>query len=161
MRIITTGGTFLKEYSPLTGSMGFGDDSKLEDLKGRFNLTYNIEVHRCYLKDSREIGVEDRQLLYEKAYELRDEPIVIIHGTDTMEHTARYLASRETGVIVMTGSWVPLSVKSSDAEFNLGFAIACAKLATSPGVYVAIDGEVFEANKVRKNWEKMIFEEIQ
>jgi L-asparaginase len=52
---------------------------------------------------------------------------------------------------------VPYRVASSDALFNLGFAVAVAQL-NAPGVFVAMNGRVFSWDKVRKNKTDGIFE---
>jgi L-asparaginase len=59
--------------------------------------------------------------------------------------------------IVLTGAMVPYRVASSDALFNLGFAVAVAQL-NAPGVFVAMNGRVFSWDKVRKNKTDGIFE---
>ena len=79
-----------------------------------------------------------------------------------MEYTARYFAEQSTWegkTAVFTGAWLPLAYKDSDAEFDLGFAYACAKI-KPPGVYVAMNGECFDANNVTKNWGRMCFEPL-
>jgi L-asparaginase len=54
---------------------------------------------------------------------------------------------------------VPYQFGSSDGMFNLGTAMAFVQTLT-PGVYVAMNGECFPWNSVRKNREKGIFERI-
>ena len=61
--------------------------------------------------------------------------------------------------IVLLGAMVPYNQKNSDALFNLGFAISTVQ--TLPkGVYIAMNGKIFNFNNVRKNKKLMIFEEI-
>jgi L-asparaginase len=55
---------------------------------------------------------------------------------------------------------VPYQFGSSDGMFNLGTAMAFVQT-LAPGVYVAMNGECFPWNSVRKNREKGIFERIQ
>jgi L-asparaginase len=84
--------------------------------------------------------------------------IVIIHGTDTLRETAQVLG--QAGLqktIVLTGAMVPYRVASSDALFNLGFAVAVAQL-NAPGVFVAMNGRVFSWDMVRNNKTDGIFE---
>jgi L-asparaginase len=89
----------------------------------------------------------------------KEKNIVITHGTDTMEQTARYLAGRVPDkTVVLTGAMVPYKFGSSDGLFNLGSAIAYAQV-LSPGVYVAMNGRYFEWNNVRKNKKAGYFEE--
>jgi L-asparaginase len=83
----------------------------------------------------------------------KGERIVVTHGTDTMEVTARYLGERVKGqTIVLTGAMVPYTFGSSDGLFNLGSALAFAQ-SMPEGVYVAMNGRCFDWNNVRKNRE--------
>ena len=74
------------------------------------------------------------------------------HGTDTMTDTAKALAAITGKVMVLTGALAPARFATSDAAFNLGMAIATAQIA-SPGVYIAMSGQVFDGLKVRKDRE--------
>lgn len=51
----------------------------------------------------------------------------------------------------------PARMRRSDAVFNIGFAWAAVQL-LPPGVYIAMNGEVFEAGAVRKNLKAQRFE---
>jgi L-asparaginase len=52
----------------------------------------------------------------------------------------------------------PAKFKSSDAEFNVGFAVAAVQ--TLPfGVYIAMNGRIFDPDKVRKHRELNRFED--
>lgn len=163
MKIVVTGGTFLKEYCPRSGDLCFNEDSKLLDLfLEDLHLSEPVsDVNVFSLKDSRQFTDKDRRSLYDYCYAIsQDDPLVIIHGTDTMEYTAKYFDQQKTfkgRTAVFTGAWKPLICKNTDAEFNMGFAVACAKI-KPPGVYVAMNGECFEAKHCRKNWTKMEFE---
>lgn len=59
--------------------------------------------------------------------------------------------------MVLTGAMRPFSLFKSDAGFNLGSAIAAARFA-KPGVYIAMNGKIFQAGQVVKNLEKGYFE---
>lgn len=76
--------------------------------------------------------------------------MIITHGTDTMAETAAALSDIGDKTIVLFGAMQPARMRRSDAVFNLGFAMAAATL-LEPGIYIAMNGEVFEAGKVRKN----------
>ena len=62
--------------------------------------------------------------------------------------------------IVLTGAMIPYKFGSSDGLFNLGGAIAYAQSLPS-GVYIAMNGQCFEWDKVEKNREKGVFESIK
>jgi L-asparaginase len=54
---------------------------------------------------------------------------------------------------------VPYAFGSSDGLFNLGSALSFVQV-LPPGVYVAMNGQHFSWNRVRKNHETGIFEAI-
>ena len=89
----------------------------------------------------------------------RNRRIVVTHGTDTMVETARALAAAglRDRTIVLTGAMVPYAFGSSDGLFNLGSALSFAQV-LPPGVYVAMNGQYFAWDRVRKNRENGIFE---
>ena len=70
--------------------------------------------------------------------------IIITHGTDTIGQTAAALAGVADKTIVLTGAMLPEKFRDSDADFNLGMAIAAARLSPS-GVYIALSGTVTPA----------------
>jgi L-asparaginase len=80
-----------------------------------------------------------------------------------MIETARALAAALPIIgdktIVLTGAMVPYAFGSSDGLFNLGSALSFVQVLRT-GVYVAMNGRAFEWNRVRKNRETGIFEEI-
>jgi L-asparaginase len=85
--------------------------------------------------------------------------IVITHGTDTIVETAHALAaSIRNKTIVLTGAMIPYKFGSSDGLFNLGSALAFVQT-LPPGVYIAMNGRCFPADRVRKNRETGMFEE--
>jgi L-asparaginase len=76
-----------------------------------------------------------------------------------MAQTAQALRPLADRTIVLTGAMQPARMRRTDAIFNIGFAWAAAQL-LPPGVYIAMNGEVFEAGAVRKNLEAQKFERI-
>jgi L-asparaginase len=112
------------------------------------------------MKDSLEMTDGDRQAVVAACRGCPEERIVITHGTDTMVETARTLLAAATGkTIVLTGAMVPYAFGSSDGLFNLGSALSFAQV-LPPGVYLAMNGRFFAGDRVRKNREIGIFEEI-
>ena len=110
--------------------------------------------------DSLEMTIKHRELIASFCKKAKEKNIVITHGTDTMEKTARYLSKQVTNkTIVLTGAMVPYKFGSSDGLFNLGSALAFVQT-LPPGVYVAMNGKYFHAGKVRKNKQKGIFETV-
>ena len=155
--IIVTGGTFDKEYDELTGAMSFTRTHVREMLAlGRSRLS--IRVRTLMLKDSLQMTSADRRLILQACRSAPERRLVVTHGTDTMEQTARYLGP-EIGdkTVVLTGAMVPYTFGSSDGLFNLGGALAFAQLLPA-GVFVVMNGRCFRWDAVRKNRAKGRFE---
>jgi L-asparaginase len=76
-----------------------------------------------------------------------------------MVETARTLAVAQLNgkTIVLTGAMVPFAFGSSDGLFNLGSALSFAQV-LPPGVYIAMNGQYFRWDRVRKNRESGVFE---
>jgi len=159
IKILVTGGTFDKEYDELNGKLFFKDTHLPELLKlGRCNLDVNIRT--LMMIDSLEMSESDRDLILNTCQKCDEKRVVITHGTDTMEVTAKLLGEANLGkTIVLTGAMIPYKFGSSDGLFNLGTALAFAQ-SLPTGVYVAMNGRYFEWNNVRKNKGTGIFEEV-
>jgi L-asparaginase len=159
IRIFVTGGTFDKEYNELEGTLYFKDTHVAEMLRlGRCRV--NVDVRTLMLIDSLEMTDQDRDLILTQCKNAREDQIVITHGTDTMEITARLLGEAKIPkTIVLTGAMIPYKFGSSDGLFNLGSALAFVQ--TLPhGVYVAMNGHCFAWDHVRKNRKTGEFEEV-
>jgi L-asparaginase len=158
IRIFVTGGTFDKEYDELTGQLYFQDSHLAEMIRlGRANL--KLEIRTLMMIDSLEMTDADREIILEQCRNAPENRIVITHGTDTMVETARALAANiRDKTIVLTGAMVPYKFGSSDGLFNLGSALAFAQTLPA-GVYVAMNGRYFPADRVRKNRQTGMFEE--
>jgi L-asparaginase len=159
IRIFITGGTFDKNYNELTGELFFKDSHLPEMLKlGRSNL--EAEVRTLMMIDSLQMTDSDRQTILQQCLQVPERRIVITHGTDTMVETAALLARGIADkTIVLTGAMIPYKFGSSDGLFNLGSALAFAQT-LPPGVYVAMNGRYFPWNRVRKNRQTGMFEEV-
>jgi L-asparaginase len=159
MRIIVTGGTFDKQYDELRGELTF-KDSHLPAILKQARITAPIVLEINQLIDSLHMQDVNRQHILSSCRAALEERIVIVHGTDTMAVTARVLG--EAGLaksIVLTGAMIPYAIMGSDSLFNLGFAIAAAQL-LPPGVYLAMNGQVFPWDNVRKNTASGVFEPL-
>lgn len=160
IRVFVTGGTFDKEYNELDGRLFF-KDTHLPEMLALGRCKAPVEVHTLMMVDSLEMTDADRAMVLTNCRDAAEGRIVVTHGTDTMEHTARVLG--EAGLpktIVLTGAMVPYKFGSSDGLFNLGSAIAFVQ--TLPhGVYIAMNGRCFSWNNCRKNRRTGEFEEIR
>jgi L-asparaginase len=160
IQIFVTGGTFDKEYNELDGTLFFKDTHLKEMLMlGRCNV--EVSIRTLMMIDSLEMTELDRQLIIENCKKTKESRIVITHGTDTMDLTARAIAAAgiHDKTIVLTGAMIPYKFGSSDGLFNLGSAIAFVQT-LAPGVYIAMNGKCFMWDNVRKNRKTGQFEEI-
>ncbi|HEY6952637.1 MAG TPA: asparaginase domain-containing protein [Bacteroidota bacterium] len=160
IRIFVTGGTFDKEYNEIDGKLFFKDTHLPEMLRlGRSRV--NVDIRTLMLIDSLEMTDNDRQSILEQCRKAKEERIIVTHGTDTMESTARILgASIKDKTVVLTGAMIPYKFGSSDGLFNLGSALAFVQT-LAPGVYVAMNGRYFTWDNVKKNKKTGEFEEIK
>jgi L-asparaginase len=156
--ILVTGGTFDKEYDELSGRLFFRDTHVQEMLRlGRSRVDVRIET--AMMVDSLDLDDNGRAAIVERCRKSPERAIVITHGTDTMVDTAGALAAArlEDRTIVMTGAMVPYAFGSSDGLFNLGSALSFVQVLPA-GVYVAMNGQHFRWDCVRKNRESGCFE---
>jgi L-asparaginase len=159
IRVFITGGTFDKEYNELNGQLYF-KDTHLHDLLEMGRCRLETEIRTLMMIDSLEMTPEDRELIAYQCEQCEENQIVITHGTDTMNETANVIAKKvKDKVIVLTGAMIPIKFGSSDGLFNLGSALAFVQT-LSPGVYIAMNGRCFNWNKVRKNRQTGVFEDI-
>ncbi len=158
IRILVTGGTFDKEYDELSGRLFFRETHVPEILRlGRCQL--DVQMDTVMMIDSLDMDDAGRATIVERARACEEPAVVITHGTDTMVETARALAAAaiEGKTIVLTGAMVPYAFGSSDGLFNLGSAVSFVQV-LPPGVYVAMNGQHFPWDAVRKNRESGCFE---
>ena len=157
IKILITGGTFDKEYNELTGELYFKNSHMYELLElGRCRLDVDIET--LMMVDSIEMSKTERNYIIQKCIEEPIKQIIITHGTETMVKTARILADAVNDkTIVLTGAMIPVRFGSSDGLFNMGSALSFVQ-ALSPGVYIAMNGQIFNQENVRKNKKLGIFE---
>jgi L-asparaginase len=157
LRIIATGGTFDKHYDELKGELGFGP-SHLPAVIKRTRMTLPVELDQLPLLDSLEMQDVDRERVLTACRQAPESAIVIIHGTDTMPQTAAVLGDAKLDkTIILTGAMIPYKIDNSDALFNFGFA--CGVAQTLPtGVYVAMNGQMFNWDHVKKNRQEGVFQ---
>jgi L-asparaginase len=160
IRLFVTGGTFDKEYDEIAGQLYF-KDTHIPEMLELARCKVHVDVRTLMMIDSLEMTDHDRQLVLESCRHAPDDEdhILITHGTDTMEQTARVLgAAGLNKTIVLTGAMVPYKFGSSDGLFNLGSALAFVQ-ALPHGVYVAMNGRCFDWRNVTKDRELGEFKE--
>jgi len=149
--ILSTGGTFNKIYDPLTGELKVDSgESALESLASKWLC--RLEWITLIGKDSLEMDDRDRKEILRTIRENPGRKILVIHGTDTMERTARYLAERiGERSIVLTGAMIPYSIDPVEATANFALGLGYLLGSDRPGVYLAMHGQVSPWNRLTKN----------
>jgi L-asparaginase len=151
IQIFTTGGTIDKVYFDSKSAYAVGDPQIGEVLK-QAHVTAEYTVQSLFRKDSLEITTDDRDLIKDAIAGHSASRFIITHGTDTMAETAQYLSGIHGKTIVLTGSLAPARFKDNDALFNVGFAFGAVQVLPA-GVFIAMNGELYEPGKVRKDRE--------
>jgi len=151
--LISTGGTFNKVYNPLNGNLEVDAKAKaLDEINTKWQS--NFEVVSIIGKDSLEITDSDRLLLLATINLSKHNEIIIIHGTDTMELTATYLADAKLQKsIVLTGAMVPYSIDPVEASVNLGAAYGYLQATKEPGISIAMNGIILPHDRLTKDRE--------
>jgi len=157
IHILTTGGTIDKIYFDQLSEYQVGEPQIGEVLR-EVHVAIEWEIESILRKDSLELTDEDRAMIRRSVEATSCDRVLVTHGTDTMCETGRLLCGIEGKTIVLTGSLAPAMFKTSDAIFNIGFALACVQI-LPPGVYIAMNGRVFDPRRARKNRAANIFEE--
>ena len=154
--ILTTGGTIDKVYFDARSAYSVGDPQITEILRV-VGVTHPYEVLTLMAKDSMELTLEDRDAIKRRVQEAPQHRILITHGTDTMITTAQHLSDVSDKTIVLVGALMPARFKFTDAEFNIGFAMAAVQALPS-GTYLAMNGRIFHPDQVQKNFDANRFE---
>lgn len=165
VRILVTGGTFDKTYDEITGRLSFRETHLPQMLQlGRSRVGATIQT--LMMIDSLDMTEADRQTIVQACAACEESCIVITHGTDTMVETAHAIARARSGdpelagkTVVLTGAMVPYAFGSSDGLFNLGSALSFAQVLPA-GVYLAMNGQHFASDRVRKNRGTGVFETL-
>src|SRR5665213_470382 len=154
--IFTTGGTIDKVYFDGKGGYEVGAPM-VRNILAQGRAEDGIQVRELLRKDSLEMTEADRLEIRNAVASWEGSRVIVTHGTDTMVETARVLSELSDKTIVLTGALQPGRFADSDASFNLGMAAAAVQT-LAPGVYIAANGRLFTADRVRKNRELNRFE---
>lgn len=149
IEIFTTGGTIDKVYFDALSEYQIGPTT-LSDMLRENNVYAPHRVTQLMRKDSLELTDQDRSDIRNAVKSSDAQMILVTHGTDTMVETGKVLADIADKVIVLTGALQPASLRNSDAEFNVGFALAAVQ-ALANGVYVAMNGQIFDPKTTIKD----------
>ena len=158
IHVVTTGETIDKIYFDRLSEYQVGEPQIAAVLR-EVHVAFEWEVESVLRKDSLELTAADRELIRSRVAASPHLHILVTHGTDTMCETGRALVGIEGKTVVFTGSLAPAMFKASDAVFNIGFALACTQTLPA-GVYLAMNGRVFDPRTTRKNRAANVFEEV-
>ena len=158
LEILTTGGTIDKVYFDKKSNYEVGDPF-VEELLHKMNVNISFKVKSLMKIDSLDMTDIHREEILNYVKNSTANNFLITHGTDSIVETAIYLKKISDKTIVLTGSLKPAIFIDNDAIFNVGSALTSAQILKN-GVYIVINGQVFNPDNVRKNLEKNIFEKI-
>ena len=158
IQILITGGTFDKSYNHISGDLFF-EKTHIPEMLERSKCRLNVDVKTLMMIDSLEMTKKDIEKIIDECKKTKSSRIVITHGTDTMVNTAEKIAEKiKNKTIVLTGAMIPYAFgSSSDGFFNLGSALSFVQTLEN-GVYIAINGQYFDFDKVETNKLKGYFE---
>ena len=159
IKIYTVGGTIDKVYFDQKSAYEVGE-SKIAEILKEANVNFKFDISSILQKDSLDMTDEDRGLIFDRISSDEHRHIVVTHGTDTMIQTAKKLKAVRDKVIVLTGAMEPARFKHSDAVFNVGAAIVAVQV-LKPGVYIVMNGRIFDPDHVKKNLELNWFEDLR
>jgi L-asparaginase len=156
LTIVATGGTIDKIYFDDKSSYQIGAP-QIGEILNQLGVAFAFDVIALMRKDSLHMDDADRDLIRRTILSQPHRHVLVTHGTDTMVETARVLAGIPGKTIVLTGALNPARFQGSDAVFNIGCAVGAIQ-ALSDGVYIAMNGRVWDPARVRKNREANRFE---
>lgn len=150
--IINTGGTFNKRYNPLTGNLDVPTDHNSLDKIISWCHNINFEIIDIISKDSLDIDDFDRQILVDTIQTIQNENIIIIHGTDTIDQSAKYLKNHiKNKKVIFTGAMIPMSIDETEATLNFSMALGFLSVNVENDIYLSMHGTVQKADRLVKN----------
>ena len=147
--IVTTGGTIDKIYFDDKSDFQVGEP-QIGRILEELGVAFRYNVIPIIRKDSLHITADDRELLRATIAAQEARHVLVTHGTDSMVETAKVLATIPGKTIVITGALNPARFRGSDAEFNIGTAVGAVQ-SLPAGVYIAMNGRIWDPAHVRKN----------
>ncbi len=152
--VINTGGTFNKRYNPLSGELDVSKDSLALDEIISYCYNIDFDVSNIISKDSLEMNDDDRELIVKTIKNCKNQNIIIVHGTDTIDLTAKYLDEKiKDKTIILTGAMLPISINKVEATLNFSQAIGFLNANIENGIYISMHGSVKKYKKLVKNRE--------
>ena len=161
--VLTTGGTIDKSYDESNGHLYNKESQVKQAIEKRLRLPYTeFEIVSIMAKDSLEMDEKDREFIKNKVlhYAKGGDPIIVIHGTDTMQLSAEYLEKNAKNLsvpVIFTGAMSPIGVEGSDAIQNVVEALFATRFVNS-GIFISFHNRLYKVPGVRKNLALRTFE---
>jgi L-asparaginase len=157
--IINTGGTFNKVYNPTSGELEIDERGVALKQIAQAWVT-KFKIVNIVGKDSLDMTTKDREKIVKT---IRKHPkysrIIVVHGTDTMDITAKYLDDANLNrKIVLTGAMKPFSINPIEATANLASAYGYILRLKENSIFIAMNGKIDFYKRVIKNRGKGYFE---
>lgn len=149
IKLFSTGGTIDKIYFDAKSEFQVGEPL-VDEIFAEAFVTFDFEIESLLRKDSLEMTDADRALIRARISAEATPYIIVTHGTDTMTETGCALVGIPDKTIVLVGAMQPARLRRTDAIFNLGFATAAVQLLPH-GVYIAMNGQIFDPRTTVKN----------
>lgn len=150
---VTTWGTIDKDYASCAGNYNFEiGEPAINRILEKVNPNFLYEVISILKKDSMDMDEKDRDLIFDVCKDIKNDKIIITHGTDTMVKTGERLSKIKDKVIILVGSSKPEKFKGSDASFNVGCAVGAVNCMKN-WVYIAMNGRIYDWNNCQKESE--------
>jgi len=159
--ILNTGGTFNKKYNQIKGLLEVNNDSTFVNniLDDIYKSNKKPLIEGLIYKDSLDITKKDRKELLKRIQTSKYKKIIIIHGTDTMNKTAKFLNKNiKNKQIIIVGSMQPYTLSKIECTGNLMMAIGYINNKIKNNIYICMNGIVQKHNKIKKNYKKAVFE---
>ena len=154
--IVTTGGTIDKIYFDDKSTFQIGAP-QIGEILQQLGVDFSFDVVPVMRKDSLHIDDADRAAIRAAIAQQTHRHILVTHGTDSMVETARVLRDLPGKVVILTGALNPALFRGSDAVFNIGCAVGAVQ-SLPDGVYIAMNGRIWDPARVRKNVDANRFE---
>src|SRR3989338_7976667 len=162
VHLISAGGTIEFEWDRRKDGHSIGSESLLPVYVRSLQPHTEFSFGTACQKDSRDVNQKDRRRMLDMTLESPHKRVLIAHGCFTIPDTAEYLLDElppdHGKTVVLFGSRDPLKEMLSEGPFNLGFATAASSV-LDPGVYIAMEGRLFNANEVMVDKERRFREE--
>ena len=164
IHVVSTGGTIEKNYDERKGALGNHGSVIKEIIETQLRLPYlDICFHELMAKDSLDLTEEDREKILRSVLMIASfgEPVVLLHGTDTIQKTIDFFeqSGKELVVpVVFTGAMRPIGFHKSDALQNLTEALLVCQM-IEPGLYLSFHGKLIRGSNFQKNYDLGTFVE--